>query len=499
MSAAATTATTNGAEIRGKRLLTAPKLYRLARRPVSAVCGALTGRESDLPACHRLDGGPARHRVLPGSPALDCARDGRRSVPEMRLVGYACRHPHPPLRAAFLPLTELTVLLGPNDSGKSTLLRAIERDLDGGHFDEVDEERAKLIGGFFYAEVSENELGAISNNAARTREEHTSEYGPRTRGRRPPWDEGLWSPTRYETPRPISPPEWVARLHEESSSRGPMLDALGGSRIVAFECAGRNQAGYRVWNAYWCLPPLDAMSAELRAAVLASDLPFIARKRDGVPPFRVGFYVAVHGNASHLHLPAAPLPAVSFGPYVDPPMPIGLAAPADFTAVHAAVDAAITRLVDTLRHCRRDVTLDGDPLPLAELRERESPRGWVELEDGGVRILSATSAAVEFISVSATRLLPAFISGDYSIEIFLNELDEWLQGPPFEIRLSSRVEGIADRRFPVERAADGHRLWIQLAILDALEQVGTVESLVWSAPARHMRPNESSRRSIRET
>ena len=76
----------------------------------------------------------------------------------MKLVGYACRHPDPPLRTAFLPLSELTILLGPNDSGKSSLLRAVERDLSGGHFDEVDEERAKLIGGVFYVEVSDNEL-----------------------------------------------------------------------------------------------------------------------------------------------------------------------------------------------------------------------------------------------------------------------------------------------------------------------------------------------------
>lgn len=38
----------------------------------------------------------------------------------MKLVGDSCRHPEPPLRTAFLPLNNLTVLLGPNDSGKSS-------------------------------------------------------------------------------------------------------------------------------------------------------------------------------------------------------------------------------------------------------------------------------------------------------------------------------------------------------------------------------------------
>lgn len=398
----------------------------------------------------------------------------------MKLVGYSCRHPDPPLRSAFLPLSELTVLLGPNDSGKSSLLQAIERDLDGGHFDEVDEDRAKLIGGVFYAEVSENELGAISANAARTREEQASEYGPRTRGRRPPWDEGLWSPTRYETPRPTSPEEWISRLMNEAPVREPILEALKSSNVVAFECAGRNPMGHRVWNAYWCLPSLHAMSDELRAAVQASDLPFIARKRDGTPPYRVGFYIALHGNAEHLHVDTAPLPVVSFGPYVDPPMPIGLAAPANFDAVHAAVDGAITRLVETIRHCRRDVTLDGDPLPLDEQPARESPRGWVERDEDAVRISRVTWAAAEFVSSAATRLLPDFIRDDYAVDIYLHELDEWLQGPPFEIRMRDRVDdGMAAPDFPVQRAADGHRLWIQLAILDALEQTATVRSVIW--------------------
>ena len=100
----------------------------------------------------------------------------------MKIVGYACRHPDPPLRKAYLPLNDLTVLLGPNDSGKSSLLRAVERDLSGGHFDHVDDEIKTLIGGVFYAEVSKDELWAIAGTATRTRDEQRSEYGARSQG-----------------------------------------------------------------------------------------------------------------------------------------------------------------------------------------------------------------------------------------------------------------------------------------------------------------------------
>jgi hypothetical protein len=66
------------------------------------------------------------------------------------------------------------------------------------------------------------------------------------------------------------------------------------------------------------------------------------------------------------------------------------------------------------------------------------------------------------------------------LEIQLRRLDEWLQSAPFDIRLRSRAEGMAAPDFPVEQAADGHRLWVQLALLDALEQASIVESVIWA-------------------
>ncbi len=396
----------------------------------------------------------------------------------MKLIGYACRHPDPPLRRAFLPLSDLTVLLGPNDSGKSSLLSAVERDLSGGHFEQADEETAKLIGGVFYAEVSDGELAAIAVNASRTRAEQRSEYGTRSQGQRPPWDDGLWGPPRYEALNPAEPDDWIEHLRGVPG-RERILEALKDSRIVGLECAGRNQMRQRVWNAYWCLPALADLEDGLREAVNASDLPFIARRRERRPPYRVGFYIALHGDAKHLYVESAPLPVVAFGPYVDLPMPIGLAVPTDFTVLRGAVDHGITKLVDVVRHYQRDISLDGDPLPPDERRARESPRGWVEREDENVHISQAAFAAAGFLSAAATGLLPDFVSRRYELEIQLRELDAWLQDAPFDIRLRSRSDEVAAPDFPVERAADGHRLWVQLALLDALEQASTVESVIW--------------------
>jgi hypothetical protein len=191
-------------------------------------------------------------------------------------------------------------------------------------------------------------------------------------------------------------------------------------------------------------------------------------------------YAALHGNAEHLCIDAAPLPVIALGPFVDLPMPTGLAVPADFDAIHEAVDRGITRLVEIVRHCRRDVTLDGDRLPPEEKRERESPRGWVETDGEDVCISRAAYAAAEFLSATATRLIPGFVSDTYEVEIHLRKLDAWLQEAPFEIRLRRRTEeGMASPYFPIARAAEGHLLWLQLALLDALEHIGPIEALIW--------------------
>ena len=413
----------------------------------------------------------------------------------MKLIGYACRHPAPPLREAFLALGDLTVLLGPNDAGKTSLLRAVNRDLSGSHFEHADEDEVGLTGGVFYADVTDNELWAIASTAMRTRTEHRGELGRRSRGRRPPWDDGLWRPPKYEGLHPAEPEDWIKHLREEATDRDVVLNALRDSRVVAIECAGINELDQRVWNTYWCLQPMADLEESVRGGLEASDVPFLARKRTGEPRYRAGFYGPMHGSAAHLHVDGAPVPVVAFGPHVDLPMPTGLATPADFATIRQAVRDGITRLVDTAAHTG-DVTLDGDPLPFEQRAEREAPRGWVAHdEQGGLRIRPETIAAARFLSATTDRLLPDFVSRVYQVQIELNALDTWLSDAPFDIRLRRRDTGPLLIDFPVERCADGHRLWLQLALLDALEHVRLITRAIWEC-ASELFEIERDRQSI---
>ena len=85
----------------------------------------------------------------------------------MELVGYSCRHPEPPLRHVHLSLGSLTVLLGSNDAGKSSLLRAVARDLDGGHYGLAEPELDRQIGSVFFALASEDELRELVGRLTR--------------------------------------------------------------------------------------------------------------------------------------------------------------------------------------------------------------------------------------------------------------------------------------------------------------------------------------------
>jgi hypothetical protein len=110
----------------------------------------------------------------------------------MQLFAYACTHPDPPVQRGLLPLTDLTILLGPNDSGKSSWLRAVERDLRGGHEPKTDDRRERRIAGVFYARLMARELAKLLDETLHLRA--AARVDRRWGGTRPPYDDGLWYP-----------------------------------------------------------------------------------------------------------------------------------------------------------------------------------------------------------------------------------------------------------------------------------------------------------------
>ena len=183
----------------------------------------------------------------------------------MKFIGYACRHSQQPLRRLFLPLSDFTVLLGRNDSGKSSLLRSIERDLSGGHYEKSTHEERSHVGAAFFLEADERELESLIRSVQGVREQARGANRGHL-GDRPPWGMREWNANELpvldhsdETPTT----SWLEALREKADTGlKPALDALASSQVVSFEPAGFDRAE-RVWNVSWCLPSREHLSEEV--------------------------------------------------------------------------------------------------------------------------------------------------------------------------------------------------------------------------------------------
>lgn len=401
----------------------------------------------------------------------------------MELIGYACRHPAQPLRRVFLPLSDFTVLLGQNDAGKSSLLRSVERDLSGGHYETTAEEDRRYIGATFYAKASEEELRSLFKAAQNLRRQ--SRGSSRSHfGSRPPWGlrewkfEGLPLLDTEETD-PVS--AWLGVLREKATPKlRPALEPLSTSRLLSFEPAGFDR-GERVWNVGWCLPRLDSLPIEVREALEASKLlPFAAKREEAAKGrstwYSKGFYVFAHGVPRHLWLPEAPVLVAPIGQSRGTHFPRGLAVPIEFDELHAEVERSINELVNASRHGLEIARTEGD-LTADDEAARRAPRNWLE-EDGSEnwRVHPDAEGAAAFIAAAANRAVPRFLGGRYQLRVTLRRVDDWVgdEGEPLTLRLQERRDDAVVEEFDVEKAADGLRLWVQLALLQACEQAARV-------------------------
>ena len=394
----------------------------------------------------------------------------------MRLIGYAVRKRRFFNRGTYLPLADLTVLLGANDAGKTTVLRSLAEDLSGHPTDE-----AAGGGGALYFRVDDRELPLLSD--ARTR--------PFTR--RTPFDS--WSGGGYDAQRTIEPradegtlDAHLRILRETAISEGfeIVLDALAESRVV---CVERRDPGLHAqgWAAYWCLPPLADLDPDVRAVLEQSELHRFKRARAeeaGEAYRQPGFL----GRAAPrwLEVPDAPVAIAPLGGFPFS-MPRALTVPASSAQIKATV---LDALIDTVNVTRwgiqdawRNHELDPEDMP---------PREGVKvlLEDAGegsVRAARAAVGAVNLLTAAATAHLPDFVSDRYRLAIGLREIDQWFDGTPLDLNLHPVDDDRPVARFELDDVADGLKLWLQFALLagvDLLDRLVTGLTMLADDEAR---------------
>lgn len=399
----------------------------------------------------------------------------------MRLFSYACCNVDPPVRRGLLPLTELTILLGPNDSGKSSWLRAVERDLRGGHVPRTGERGEHAIAGVFYARLTPREIAHVFDEALASRAGIRA--GRSWAGTRPPWDDGLWHLDGRQA-RELSlamDADWAKELRTALSvdhvERLPVLEALAASDIVAFEPAG-HESGERLWNVYWCLAALEDLPETVAQELHASSLWFSqeARARAAGEQWvgTRGAYALAHGSPNHLRVEGAPVAVVAVGQVQRFPMPTGLAVPTTPDPILEAVIGAVTRLSEAARYGLGDAQVE-EPLSAKERKDRDPPGGWLEESDGYYRVAPDVLGACAFVREAANRLVPGFLAERYELLVETRPIDAWFTDGPLRMMLRAR-NAESDQDFELGNVADGLRLWLQLALLEAAEQTGRLQA-----------------------
>ena len=263
----------------------------------------------------------------------------------------------------------------------------------------------------------------------------------------------------------------------------PALEPLGTSRLLSFEPAGFDR-GERVWNVGLVPAELRLSAHDVRAALEASKLlPFAAKREEAAkgrfnPWYSKGFYVFAHGVPRHLWLPEAPVLIAPIGQSRGTHFPRGLAVPIEFDELHAEVERSINELVNASRHGLEMARTEGD-LTAEDEAARRAPRNWLD-EDGNEnwRVYPDAEGAAAFIAAAANRAVPRFLGGRYQLRVKLRRIDDWVgnEGEPLTLRLQERRDDAVVEEFDVEKAADGLRLWVQLALLQACEQAARVSA-----------------------
>ena len=227
-----------------------------------------------------------------------------------------------------------------------------------------------------------------------------------------------------------------------------------------------------------------------------------AEAKGGGVAFNLGLYTALHGSPSHLWCDGAPVVVAPIGQTRSVGIPRALSVPVDFPTLRAECTESINELVSAARHGLQVATMDGDQLSADEEAEREAPRNWLEeIGEGAWRLHPDAAGAAAFLAAAANRVVPDFLGSRYELRVDIPRIDQWAggSGEALALKLRERREDAIVQEFAIEEAAEGLRLWVQLALLWACEQASRVASAlhelasewwVYAQNAQYPRPGE---------
>lgn len=372
------------------------------------------------------------------------------------MVGFEYSGAQPPLDRGYVALSALNVVLGPNDVGKSSLLGLLRSALapwDGQRREEVT----------LYLRLAPDERDVLIAHAAGELLRSDFLFPEREFGSTHShlWDadllEGLpqiplqnASLTLLEHLRTIAPEpaEAWARLLEELG--GSDLFALRLRRSTRVPTSVMGDVGGRVhsrWEVTWCLPPYEQLDKHLRT--LLSETAQLASR--GGPQARD---------------PDAPTWIAPVGMLDLPITPVAISVPRDFQAIRQQAEASVRELVTHLTYAVTErVVMAGESYGLELTREAPSQLLLERIAPTTVKVRRDALLACGFLSNAVTQHLTRFIHERYEIAITLLPIGEWSPDRALKIAVVDRATG---SEFPPDDIAQGHQLWLQLALQEAI-------------------------------
>jgi hypothetical protein len=338
----------------------------------------------------------------------------------------------------FVPLGQLSVLLGANDAGKSRLLGGVSKALSETRAGTPPEGDTVV-----YLEVSEYEFRSL---LAARHKQLTSHHPPTG--------------------------TFVATLFQQSVKHSEALQKeLEGADPTSAE--GLIRALATAIDE----PPdnVEELIMRLAKSRLIGVSPELKEDGDGNGRVVVSTWLCFEPATRDVF----PAPGMTLGPkhQARDAIPKVVHLPEDWRVSDAAFKSAITEL---LRQTRRASDLDrldreGE---YAELTMKEE---WLVREDDvlGIRINPRVISACFLASVATDAYLPDFVKEKYQLSIRPLVIDEWDTEPAVGL-------GVVDRfgdEFGIHHVSEGLKLWIQLAVREAVSKIRHLSNEVASLAA----------------
>jgi len=147
-------------------------------------------------------------------------------------------------------------------------------------------------------------------------------------------------------------------------------------------------------------------------------------------------------------------------------LPTAVAVPRNEDEIRLELRSSIVDLLIHLRWGEQDRWASSRGVQPSAGVERRGTRAWLADPDSDSATVEPKARALcSLASQLATRLVPPFVSESHSIEISLDGFPDWDRDGPalaLELRRGPNV------RFPLRRAADGFKVWLQLGLLESV-------------------------------